>query len=169
MLSTQSWSPAPSCGSLRFKPAVTAKPNSSPALPVFSVRTEVARELLGRLSAQERGTPSLVDLDVADDAREAVAAVAVRRGEAQRELPIARAQVEHDVRAWRYGASSRPMVAETPLPNCAVYWMPLRVERQSSAPRKRPAAGAGQTGPRRGHRRRQLTEGEARELDEARG
>ena len=65
-------------------------------------------------------TPSLIDADVADDVRSMHAAIGV--GRSRRWRPSPRDRLYTAVRLNTTG-SSRPMVADTPLPNCAVYWM----------------------------------------------
>ena len=64
-------------------------------------------------------TPGLVDADVADDVGRMHAGIGVGdrtgRVSGSDRLPTV-------VRLNTVG-SSRPMVADTPLPNCAVYWM----------------------------------------------
>ena len=74
-------------------------------------------------------TPSLVDADVADDVGSMGAAVSVGTSGRGLDAPGCKPcgcggtpKFSTVVRLNTVG-SSRPMVADTPLPNCAVYWM----------------------------------------------
>ena len=133
-----------------------------------------AKEVVGSIDFMHRArqleqTPSLVDADVADDVRQQP-----RHRKRWCRKPLTRHATE---RTRRIGAlkiavrlntvgSSRPMLADTPLPNCAVYWMlftPVTVVVAADQERR---VVARITVPGRRVGRGRLTEGEPSELDE---